>query len=154
MLYSPTNIAPIRDQTHDATCDATHDSTLDLTPVPICNLIHDPIQSDPVRSSMILVLLMLLWFPHSCQPSATTISVCTCIIWLLLSSDVGVLIWQFYTNIPTQGCTLWVPGCQKELSFSFRELKNIAILLSKVADCPLFTLFSGWMYDYAHRLKL
>ena len=38
----------IRDQTHDATCDATHDPTLDLTPVPICNLIHDLIQSDPV----------------------------------------------------------------------------------------------------------
>ena len=38
----------IRDQTHDATCDATHDPTLDLTPVPICNLILDLIQSDPV----------------------------------------------------------------------------------------------------------
>lgn len=38
----------IRDRTHDATCDATHDPTLDLTPLPICNLIHDLIQSYPV----------------------------------------------------------------------------------------------------------
>ena len=45
----------------------------------------------------------------------------------------------------------WLP---KELSFSFRELKNIAILLSRVAGCALFTLFSSWMYDYAYWLKL
>ena len=73
---------------------------------------------------------------------------------MLLGSDVEVLIWQLYTYIPVQGCALLVPGCPKELSFSFRELKNIAILLSRVAGCALFTLFSSWMYDYTYWLKL
>ena len=36
--------------------------------------------SDAVWSGTILVLSTLLWFPHPCQPSATTISVCTCIL--------------------------------------------------------------------------
>ena len=43
----------------------------------ICDPVHDQIRSDPIRSDPILVLSM---HPHSCQPSATTISVYTCII--------------------------------------------------------------------------
>ena len=50
-------------------------------------------------------------------------------------------------NVPIEGCALLVPGYQKELSFSFRELKNIAILMSRVADCTLSTLYSSLMYD-------